>query len=114
MYEASVQCVSNLIIYFFQSHSLSDAWKTAIVKPLLKKGSLSNPSNYRPISLTLVVCKIFETVTKKYLLIYLDKFFLISKDQHGFLSNHSCSTNLLECLNDWTKCLDDNNFVKIV
>ena len=34
-------------------------WKTAIVVPVFKKGSRDIPNNYRPISLTCVLCRVF-------------------------------------------------------
>ena len=42
--------------------SLPDACKIAKVKPLFKKGSKTDPSNYRPISLLLLLSKVFERV----------------------------------------------------
>ena len=97
----------------FQSGKLPDAWKMALVKPIFKKGSSSDPNNYRPISLTSIVCKIFEAIIKKYLVSYLATS-LISKHQHGFLERHSTTSNLMECVNDWTLALDNKKFVKIL
>ena len=39
-----------------------DACKIAKLKPLFKKGSKVDPSNYRPISLLVLLCKAFERV----------------------------------------------------
>ena len=39
-------------------------WKDAIVVPIFKKGVKSEPSNYRPVSLTSVVCKLMERIVK--------------------------------------------------
>ncbi|EFP02368.1 hypothetical protein CRE_01042 [Caenorhabditis remanei] len=50
-----------LSIIFRESYRvgrLPSLWKTAIVLPLHKKGSCSDPSNYRPISLTSNICKV--------------------------------------------------------
>ena len=42
--------------------SFPDACKIAKVKPLFRKGSKTDPSNYRPISLLLLFSKLFERV----------------------------------------------------
>ena len=39
-------------------------WKTAEVVALFKKGSRSEPSNYRPVSLTSVICKVLESLIR--------------------------------------------------
>ena len=39
-------------------------WKRAEVVPIYKSGSKEEPLNYRPVSLTSVVCKICERVIK--------------------------------------------------
>lgn len=35
-------------------------WKTSTVTPIFKKGDKADPANYRPVSLTSVLCKILE------------------------------------------------------
>ncbi len=35
-------------------------WRTAIVTPIFKKKDRSDPTNYRPVSLTPVLCKVLE------------------------------------------------------
>ena len=37
-------------------------WKEANIMPLFKKVSRNKPENYRPVSLTSVVCKLFKTL----------------------------------------------------
>ena len=45
----------------FYSGILPNQWLEVHVIPVFKrKGSVSNPNNYRPISLTCVVCKVME------------------------------------------------------
>ena len=39
---------------------------------------------------------------------------VITKSQHGFLSRKSTTTNLLECLNDWTLMLDKKSKLDIM
>ena len=91
---------------FMQSGSVPSIWKRAIVIPIYKKGSSSIPKNYRPISLTCVGSKIFETAIKSVLVPFLERKNLLSENQHGFRPRHSTCLNLLESLNDWTENLD--------
>ena len=65
-------------------------WKKANITPLFKKGSRNKPENYRPVSLTSVVCKLLETLVE-----FLVKHKLINTSQQGFLKARSCLTNLL-------------------
>ena len=43
---------------------IPDDWKLAEVRPIFKKGDKTHPGNYRPVSLTSVVCKIMESFIK--------------------------------------------------
>jgi hypothetical protein len=88
-------------------------WTHAIVTPVYKGGDASEMSNYRPISLTCVVCKIMERVITVDLLTYLRSNNVIDSRQHGFLSRRSTSTNLLESLNDWTIAIRDKRSVLV-
>ena len=54
-----------------QTGLLPPIWKSAIVTPVFKKGSPSDPANYRPISLTCIACKLLESCVKDGLLTYL-------------------------------------------
>ena len=103
--------IFNLIL---QTGVVPDEWKRAIVTPVFKKGNSSEPNNYRPISLTSIVSKIFESVIKMNISNHLANNNLISKNQHGFLSLHSTTTNLMECMNDWTSILDSGEVVKVL
>jgi hypothetical protein len=93
---------------------LPDIWKMANVTPIFKKGDASQPANYRPISLTCTCCKVMESIIKTRMLAYLNEHNIITKQQHGFLSKHSTSTNLLECLQDWVVKLDSRVPVDVV
>ena len=97
-----------------QFGSIPDEWKMAIVSPIFKKGSSSDPNNYRPISLTCVCCKIFESILKNHILQFLEVNSIVTKSQHGFLMKHSTTTNLLESLNDWSKSLEQKQSVKVL
>jgi hypothetical protein len=100
--------------YLIDKGQIPTQWKFANVTPVFKKGLASDVSNYRPISLTSVFCKLFERIIHEQMLGYLLKNSLISSQQHGFLSKHSTCTQLLETVNDWTIALRNCNIVDVV
>ena len=106
--------LSILFNLIFQFGAVPNDWKCATVIPIFKKGTSADPNNYRPISLTSIVCKVYESIIKCQILSYLDTFSLISKDQHEFFFKHSVVTNLMESLNDWTSNLENKSTVKIL
>ena len=75
---------------------------------------MSDPSNYRPTSLTCVLCKIMESVIKDSLIKHLHVNKLITKQQHGFLAKYSTCSQLLECVNDWSVALNFRNSTDVV
>lgn len=82
-----------------QERSVPNLWKCANVTPIFKKGNKCEAGNYRPISLTSVVIKIFEKIIRDKMTSFLENHNLILNTQHGFRNNRSCLTNLLEFYN---------------
>jgi len=72
---------------------------------VLKKGKKSSPSNYRPISLTVNLCKVFESIMRDKLIEHLEKHELIKESQHGFVRNKSRLNNLLIFIEEITDYL---------
>ena len=91
----------------FNEGFVLDDWKFANVTPIFKGGDKSNPINYRPISITSVFSKVAEYVIKDRILSHLRLNGLMTKFQHGFTCGRSVTTNLLECLDDWSKNLEN-------
>ena len=82
-------------------------WKRAFVQPIPKKGSRSDPSNYRPIALTCVLSKIFETLLNSHFLDHLEPHSLLSDHQYGFRRSRSTG-DILSYLTDlWSSALRD-------
>ena len=77
-----------------QEGAVPDIWKTANVCPVFKKGSKGDPGNYRPISLTCIICKIMEGLVRVTMIGFLVSNNLICSAQHVFLPGHSMLTNL--------------------
>ena len=88
---------------------LPNDWKSAEVVALFKKGSRLDPGNYRPVSLTCIICKVLESIIRDSIVSHLIENKLLSDCQHGFRKKRSCVTQLLEVMNDLT-CSMDNGY----
>ena len=89
-------------------------WKEANIIPLFKKGSRNKSENYRPVSLTSVICKLLERLIKDHMVDFLVKHKLLNSSQHGFLKARSCLTNILCFLEEITKWIDMGSPVDII
>lgn len=90
------------------------AWREAYITPLYKKGSRLVAANYRPVSLTSIACKIMEGIIKDRIYRHMHSLKLISPEQHGFVRQKSCTTNLLESVDLITKALSERRGVDVV
>ena len=82
------------------------AWKDARISPIFKKGSKTEPGNYRPVSLTSVVCKTLEKIVRKHIMKHVTENHLLSQDQYGFRANRSCALQLLHVMEDWVDYME--------
>ena len=101
------RCATSLCvpIHLLWSESMSSCivpsfYKTGFVSPLFKKGSRCEPSNYRPVTLTSHIVKVYERVVRKHMVHYLETNNLLTDKQHGFRSNRSCLTQMLDHFDD--------------
>ena len=84
----------------FSEDTLLDDWKTATVIPIFKKGNKHDASNYRPVSLTSVLCRMLKSIIRDTVVARLDK--------HGLYDDcRSTLTNLLETLEAWTRIIEE-------
>ena len=86
-----------------QTGKLSAEWCQAQVSLIFKKGDKISAANYRPISLTCILCKVLEHIMASHLVKLFDKHDLLYDLQHGFrekghviLSLPCCSRTLQE------------------
>ena len=74
--------------------SFSDACKIAKVKPVFKRGSKMDPSNYRPIFLLPLLSEVFERVVLDQTEAFLSLNKVLYDYQSGFRKSHSTDTCL--------------------
>ena len=97
MYTLFAKCV--------QGRKIPAEWKIANVVALHKKGSRDQAANHRPVSLTCILSKVYQTFVKKHILNHVDS--SVSSDQHGFISGRSCTSNLLEAFDTIIDMMDE-------
>ena len=82
---------------------------------LHKKGNKNEPSNYRPVSLTSIVCKIMESIIIRDIIM---EHFLatdyFSNKQYGFIRGRSTALQLLRILDDWIFNLDSGKQIDVI
>ena len=93
---------------------LPSDWTRANVSPIFKKGEKSDPSNYRPISLTCILCKVMEHIIASNLTAHLNRHNILYNLQHGFRQKRSCETQLLQLVEDLGKQLIKGNQIDLV
>ena len=87
-------------------------WKLASVVPVFKKGDKNSVGNYRPISLTSLVMKVFERCIKTSLLSVCEEY--LDPRQHGFLNNKSCVTQMIPFANDLALTIDTRSRIDVI
>jgi hypothetical protein len=91
-----------------------NSWKIAHVVPIPKKGDHSNPSNYRPIAITSIICKIMESIINEFLLNHLESHKLIHDHQYGFRKARSTGDILSYVTHLWSLTLDKSGESPVV
>lgn len=115
--EVMEELVEPLKIIFrksFETGILPTDWKVANITAIFKKGERSDPGNYRPVSLTSVVCKLMETLLREEIILHMKENNLFSKKQYGFISGRSTALQLITVLDKWTEALDEGKAVDVV
>ena len=106
--------ISLLINQTLETGSLPQDWRDALVTPIYKKEKKTEPCNYRPVSLTSLVCKIAESIIRDHMMNHISENYLLTDHQHSFVPKESCATQLLECLDIWTDILDNGGVFDII
>ncbi|MCP4459602.1 MAG: reverse transcriptase family protein, partial [Cytophagales bacterium] len=87
-------------------------WKLALVVPVFKKGDKSSVENYRPISLTSLIMKVFERCIRSALFAACSD--LIDPRQHGFVNGRSCTTQMVPFTDNLALALNESSRVDII
>ena len=77
-----------------KQETIPSQWKEALITPFFKKGGRGKASNYRPISLTSICCKIMEHILHSNIISDLKANNILSENQHGFRKHRLCESQL--------------------
>lgn len=106
--------LSNLFNKSLKEGKLPDDWKLAEITAIFKKGKRSSPNNYRPVSLTSIICKIMESFIRDAVQTHMEESNLYSNCQHGFRKGKSCTTQLLEVMDDFTNYVENGQDFDVI
>jgi hypothetical protein len=102
--------LTNELTPFFQQTmdkcTLPEDWTTANICPLYIKADRSIPANYRPVSLTCILCKLAEQIICLNIMSHLEEHNVITDKQHACRKHHSCETQLCSVIHDWARNID--------
>ena len=98
----------------FDTATIPSKWKEANITPIFKKGDKKDPENYRPVSLTSILCKVMESIIKDHLLKFLKENDILSNNQFGVLPGQSTILQLLNVMEKWTQTVDVGNHIDVV
>ena len=97
-----------------QTAELPTQWKKAWITPVFKKGGRADPANYRPVSLTLIACKLLEHIVCSHIRKHTDRYNILGEANHGFRAKHSTETQLLLTTHDMLKNRDMGKQLDVV
>ena len=93
---------------------IPNIWKEGNITAIFKSGTKTKAENYRPISLTSVPGKLLEKLVRDEIVSHMETNNLFSTAQHGFIKGRSCSTQLLELMEELTEALDTSEDIDII
>ena len=111
-------CLGPVLAILYQASintgMVPDIWKSAIVTPIFKKGDRNKPSNYRPISLTVICCKLLEHIIHSSVMRHFLAHDVLSDVQHGFRKARSCESQLIITVDDIAQNLDNGQQTDLI
>ena len=98
----------------FETGVIPPSMKTQFITPVYKKGDRTEAANYRPVSITSHIIKIFERVIRNNLVEHMEANNFLSPHQHGFRKKRSCLTQLLDHVDTILKSLNSGEEVDVI
>ena len=104
--------IARLINTVIDNACVPAEWKRAEICPIFKRDDEFEKSKYRPVSILVLLEKVFERCVQKQLVHYFNPF--LSKFLSAYRKGYSCESVLLHLIEDWKGALDKNSVVGTV
>ena len=89
-------------------------WTKACVTPIFKKRDKSDLFDYRPMSLTCILCKVMEHIIASNLSRHFEQNDILYDVQHGFRERRSCETQLIQLVEELARITSQGRHTKII
>ena len=86
--------------------TLPSVWCNANITPVFKKGDRHSAENYRPVSLTSVICKLLEHIICSHMLKHFEKYSIPTTLNYRIRSGYLTETQLLVTMHDLLQASD--------
>lgn len=111
------QCADQLALPFtilinqsFHEGIFPDYLKKAIIKPIHKKNSKTDPNHYRPIALLPTASKIFEKAMSHRVLTFCEKYKIFDDCQNGFRKNRSTTLAVYKYIHEILNAINSKKY----
>ena len=107
--------LSHILNLSFKTGYIPSCMKTAVIKPIFKKGKPDEFTNYRPISLLSSFSKLLEKIAANQMMKFLNKFKILYEHQYGFRSGYNTTQPVIHFIDKIFKALNnpDENQVSL-
>ena len=106
--------LTRLYQYSLDSVEVPIDWKNAHIVPVFKKGEKHIPSNYRPVTLTSIACKVLEHIVHSSVMDHFDRHKILTDKQHGFRAKRSCESQLITTIQKIASTMSTKGQVDVI
>ena len=84
--------IAYLINVTFRTGVFPSKWREGLVTPIFKRGQRNLKGNYRPVTITNSLSKVWEKVVNKQIVLYLNKYNIMDNSQHAYRQGRGCDS----------------------
>jgi hypothetical protein len=106
--------LTQLYQYSLAEGETPSGWRDAHIVPVFRKGETHLSSNYRPVSLTSIDCKLLEHIIQSNITSHFDRYNILTDKQHGFRIRRSCETQLATTIQKIAQNLTSKGQVDVI